>query len=304
MALDQLNGLLAFMTVAEQRGFSAAARVLGVSPSALSQAVRALEARIGTPLFVRTTRSVALTDAGERLLRRSEPGLRAVLAAVEEASRRDEEIIGQLRLNVPRIALPFLDTPLLELRRQHPKLGVEVIVDNRFVDVVSEGFDAGIRLIEATEKNMVAVRVAPPFRFVVVGAPSYLNERGRPAHPRDLSRHECVGFRRASGALYVWEFERRGRDLRVVVSGGVVSNDPELMVRAAVLGLGLAYVPDFVCKDALRSGALETVLDEFTPAAPGLFLYFPERARDQPKMQALLSVLRGPRARNKAAPSR
>jgi len=144
----------------------------------------------------------------------------------------------------------------------------------------------------------VAVRVVPAFRFAVVAAPTYLAERGRPKHPRDLLSHDCIGFRGAStGALYVWEFERRGRDLKVPVTGPLETNDAAFMVRAALLGLGLAYVPDFIARDAMRSKALESVLDEYLPAAPGLFLYFPERAKEQPKMQALLAAIRACKAR-------
>ena len=186
MRIDQLNGLLAFMTVAEKRGFSAAARALGVSASALSQSVRALEARVGTALLVRTTRSVGLTEAGERLLRRCGPGLREAVAALEEIAGAEDEVAGRLRLTVPRIALPFIEPLLLGLRERHPKLLLEVTVDDRFVDLVTEGYDAGVRLVEATEKDMVAVRATPPFRFAIVGAPRYFAARGRPAHPRDL----------------------------------------------------------------------------------------------------------------------
>jgi DNA-binding transcriptional LysR family regulator len=291
--LDQLNGLLAFMTVAEKRGFSAAARTLGVSPSALSQSVRALEARIGTALLVRTTRTVGLTEAGERLLRRCAAGLREVVAAVDEAAEAEGEIVGRLRLSIPRISLPFIEPLMLRLRERHAKLALEVIVDDKFVDLVTEGYDAGVRLVESTEKDMVVVRVAPPFRFVLVGAPSYLKERGHPKHPRDLSKHDAIGFRAmSSGALYAWEFERRGRELKVPVTGPIVTNDAALMIRAAVLRQGLAYVPDFATTDAIRAKTLETVLDDWMPSAPGLFLYFPERAKDQPKMRALLEEVR------------
>jgi DNA-binding transcriptional LysR family regulator len=295
--LDQLSGVLAFMTVAEQRGFSAAARVLGLSPSALSQAVRALETRIGTALLVRTTRTVGLTEAGERLLRRCGPGLHEAVAALEEIAGGDgDHVGGRLRLTIPRLALPFVEPLLLALRRAHPRLTLEVMLEEKFVDLVTEGYDAGIRLMEATEKDMVTVRVAPPFRFVIVGAPGYLRASGRPRQPRDLLEHACIGFRSMStGALYVWELERRKREIKVPVTGPLVTNDASMMVRAAVLGLGLAYVPDFVAAEPLRTGALETVLDGHMPGAPGLFLYFPARAKEQPKMQALLAAIRAHR---------
>ncbi|HMA94579.1 MAG TPA: LysR family transcriptional regulator [Polyangiaceae bacterium] len=307
MRLDQLNGVLAFVTVAEKRGFSAAARALGISPSALSQAVRTLEARLETALVARTTRAVSLTEAGEALYRRCAPGLREAIAALNESARAKGEVVGTLRCSVPHISLPYLAPVVLELRARFPHLNLEVIVDDRFVDLIRDGYDVGIRLFESTEKDMVAVRVAPAFRFVIVGAPTYLKQHGRPEHPRELLQHECIGFRAMStGALYQWEFERRGREFKVPVTGLFVTNDAGLMVRAAVLGLGLAYVPDFSAQSAIASKSLETVLDEFTPSAPGLFLYFPEQARQQPKMQALLqavrTVLKSDMARQRATP--
>ena len=293
MRLDRLNGLVAFLVVAEKRGFSAAARVLGVSPSALSQSVRALESRLGTTLLVRTTRRVALTEAGQRLIERCGPGLREASAALDEIAEPSGEVAGRLRLTVPHVALSFLEPVLSRLRTDHPKLALEVIVDDAFVDVVQEGYDAGVRLFESMERDMVVVRAAPAFRFVIVGSPRYLERRGRPEHPRDLLKHECIGFRSMStGALYVWELERRGREFKVPVTGSFVTNDGGLMVRVAALGFGLAYVPDFSARERLRSKELETVLDEFVPPVPGLFLYFPERAKNQPKMQALLAALR------------
>lgn len=203
------------------------------------------------------------------------------------------DVLGTLRWSVPQISLPFLDPLLVELRDKHPRLKLEIMVDDRFVDLIRDGYDAGIRLFESTEKDMVAVRVAPPFRFVIVAAPAYLKQRGRPEHPRELLQHECIGFRAMStGALYQWEFERRGREFKVPVSGPFITNDAGMMVRAATLGLGFAYVPDFSAQPAIAAKALETVLGDFTPGAPGLFLYFPERAKQQPKMQAMLQAVR------------
>jgi DNA-binding transcriptional LysR family regulator len=296
MRLDQLNGLLAFVTVAEKRGFSAASRTLGLSPSALSQSVRALEARVGTALLIRTTRAVSLTEAGASLLRRCAPALREAMSALEDAAPSNDEVVGTLRCSVPQISLPFIEALLLELHTRHPRLHIEVLVDDKFVDLVRDGFDVGIRLFEATEKDMVALRVAPPFRFVVVGSPSYLKQRGCPEHPRDLGDHDCIGFREMStGALYQWEFERKGRDFKVAVQGPLITNDAGMMVRAATLGFGLAYVPDFSAAPQLRTKVLKTLLDDFTPKAPGLFLYFPQVAKQQPKIRAVVRAIRGTR---------
>lgn len=294
MRLTQLNGLVAFVTVAEKRGFSSAARSLGVSASALSQAIRSLEARVGAALFVRTTRSVNLTEAGERLLARSGPSLREALAAIEEVNTGSDGVSGRLRLTVPRIAVPVVVEPVLPLlRERHPALCVEICVDDRSVDIVAEGYDAGIRLSESLERDMVAVRISPPFRFVVVGAPSYLQGRKRPRIPKDLLSHECIGYRSlTTGALYQWEFERRGREHRIAVRGALVCNDASLMVEAAVAGLGLAYVNEQASSAHVRAGRLEVVLGDYAPSVPGFFLFFPSRARAQGKLRAFIDVAR------------
>jgi DNA-binding transcriptional LysR family regulator len=293
MRIDQLNGLLAFLIVAEKRGFAGAARALGVSPSALCQSVRALEVRVGTALLVRTTRAMALTEAGERLYRRTAAGLHEAVAALQEATNAEGTLIGSLRLSIPNIAFPFIEHALCELHEQHPQLVMEIVADDKFVDLVRDGYDAGIRLFEAIERDMVAIRLTPPFQFVVVGAPEYFKRRPKPRHPRDLLKHDCIGFRiPTTGELYIWEFERRGRELKVPVAGPFVSNTASAMVRAAELSFGLAYVPDFTVATAIETRKLERVLDEFAPRSPGLFLYFAQRAKDQPKVQALLSVLR------------
>lgn len=294
MRLTQLNGLLAFVTVAEKRGFSSAARVLGVSPSALSQAIRNLEARLGVPLFVRTTRSLRLTEAGERLWARSSPSLKEALAALEDAGRQGDAVVGRLRLTVPRISVPVVLEPLLPLLRQrHPQLALDISVDDRSVDIVAEGFDAGIRLSESVERDMVAVRVSPPFRFVVVGTPSYLASRRRPRRPADLLEHECIGYRSlTTGAIYAWEFERGGREYEVAVRGSLVCNDAVLMVRAAMAGLGLAYVNEHAVARELQEGQLEVVLGDHAVSVPGFFAYFPSRAQKQPKLRAFLDAAR------------
>lgn len=292
MRLNQLDGLLAFVHVAERRGFSAAARSLGISPAALSQAVRALELRIGAPLLVRTTRSVSLTEAGERLLSRSASGLREAIAAIDEARAGSSEVTGRLRLTVPRLAVPLLEPVLPSLLRGHPRLEVEIDVDDQRVDILARGYDAGIRLSEFVERDMVAVRITPPFQFVVVGTPRYLRARGRPARPRDLLAHDCIGFRSATtGAVYPWEFERNGKQLQIALRGPVVTNDSMLMIGAAKAGLGLAYVSELQTAAEVKAGRLEVVLADYTPRVPGFFLYFPRRAQRMPKLRALIDSL-------------
>ncbi|WP_233582504.1 LysR family transcriptional regulator [Corallococcus sp. CA053C] len=293
MRLGQLNGLVAFLAVADKRGFSAASRALGVSPSALSQAVRGLEARMGTPLLVRTTRSVNLTEAGRRLRDRVGPAMQEALAGVEEVQGGADHVSGTLRLTVPRIAVPLVIEPVLPgLLARHPELSVDVSVDNRNVDIVADGYDAGVRLSESVEKEMVAVRVTPPFRFVMVGSPAYLARKGRPKRPKDLLEHDCIGFRRSSsGQRYAWELEKGGREYRIAVQGPFITDDAALMVSAARWGAGLAYVNEQVAADDLKAGTLEEVLEGYGPSVPGFFLYFPARAQRLPKLRVLLDAM-------------
>jgi len=273
--------LQAFLVVARLQSFSSAARELGVSRSAVSQSVRQLEEQLKVVLLARTTRSVSLTDAGRRLVDGAGPALRQAVAALTEVSARQGEAVGRLRLSVPRAALPFVIDPVLpEFRARHPRIEVEVAVEQRFVDIVAEGFDAGVRLTEAIERDMVQVRLTDSFRFVVVGAPEYLAEHGTPHRPEDLLEHDCITFRsQTTGALYAWELERGRRTWRVPVRGGVVSNDTLLCASMAEQGLGLAYAFEPMVLDQLRAGRLKRVLEQYAPIVPGFFLYFPSPAR-------------------------
>lgn len=289
-----LQGLETFVAVARARGFSAAARKLGVSASAASQAVRALEERVGVTLLVRTTRSVNLTEAGQRLLSRVAPALAEARAALSDLTREGEAVRGTLRLTVGRVVAPLVVEPVLPaLLAAHPELAVEVSVDDRFVDIVAEGFDAGVRLEEAIEPDLTAARLVAPFRFVIVGAPSYLARRGYPQQPQDLLAHDCLCFRHSnSAALYRWELERAGREETVAVSGRVICNDSSMMVRSAVAGLGLAYVMEPEARPYVERGELELVLEDYAPRVPGLFLYFPRGAERQPKLRAFIDLAR------------
>src|SRR5882672_9025692 len=236
----QLQG---FLAVARHRSFSGAARELGVSRSAVSQAVRQLEEQLRVVLLARTTRSVSLTDAGRRLVDGAGPSLGQVVAALAAVSAQPGETVGRVRLSVPRAAVPFVIDPVLpEFRARHPRVDVEVVIEERLVDIVAEGYDAGVRLSESIERDMVQVRLTNAFRFVVVGAPTYLERRGTPERPEDLLRHECVTFRsQTTGALYAWELERGKRNWRVPVRSGVVSNDSRLRVSLVEQSVGLAY---------------------------------------------------------------
>jgi DNA-binding transcriptional LysR family regulator len=287
-----LPQLQAFLAVARQHSFSAAARDLGVTKSEVSQAVRQLEEQLKVVLLVRTTRSVALTDAGKRLVELTAPALRQALSALNEVAAQPGEIVGRLRLSVPRAAVPFVIDPVVPaFRVRHPRVELEIDVEDRFVDVVAEGYDAGVRLSEAIERDMVQVRLTDAFRFVVVATPEYLARSGVPQRPEDLLRHECITFRsRTTGSLYAWEFERGGRSWRVPVRGGVVSNDIELTVSMAERGVGLAYTLEPRVTEQLRAGRLQPVLEPYSASVPGFFLYFPSGARRSPTLRLFVEA--------------
>lgn len=293
-APDPFTGLSAFLAVAEASGFTGAAARLGVSPAAVSQAVKALEGRLGTLLFVRTTRRVGLTEAGAAFLARVGPATAEIAAAVEAAGAMGLEPTGLLRLTVPRMAVPLVVEPVVAaLRRSHPRIAVEIAVDDATVDVTARGYDAGIRIGEYVERDMVAVRLTRDIAWSVVGSPAYLDARGRPQRPEDLTGHDAIRYRfPTSGALYRWEFERDGRALTVDPPGSLIVNDGDLLFAFARAGLGLAYVADIAVAAELASGTLEPVLQPFLPRSPGLFLYFPRRAQDQPKLRAFIDVAR------------
>lgn len=284
--------LQAFLAVARLGSFSGAARELSVSRSAVSQQVQQLEEQLRVVLLVRTTRSVSLTDAGRRLVESAGPSVRQTLAALSEASAQPGEVVGRVKLSVPRSALPFVITPVLPtFRLRHPRVEVEVAIEERLVDIVAEGYDAGVRLSEAIERDMVQVRLTEAFRFVVVGAPSYLARHGRPERPEDLLRHECITFRsNTTGALFAWELERGRRTWRVPVRGGVITNDNSATVPLAEEGLGLVYAPEPLVLPQLRAGRLERVLEPYAPSVPGFFLYFPSRAQSSAPLRLFVEA--------------
>src|SRR6516164_8539690 len=221
-----LDGVEAFLSVAQHRNFRKATAKLGVTPSAISQAVRALEARVGAALFIRTTRSVGLTEAGERFISRAKPAFEELIAAGEAARELGQRPAGLLRLSVPRAVVPILLEPLIaSFRQAYPEIEVEIAASAELVDLAAEGFDAGIRLGQFIAADMVAVRLTPPFRFIIVGSPSYLARSGSPKRPSDLQHHACVRLRRSSGALAPWPLDDNGRTIEVAVSGPLIAND-------------------------------------------------------------------------------
>ena len=291
---DSFDGLPAFLAVAETKSFTAAAARLGVSPAAMSQAVRALEARLGTPLFARTTRKVGLTEAGAALFARTRPAAAEIAAAIEAVGAMGDRPIGHLRLTVPRIAVDLFAGALVKAYRTAcPEVTLEISVNDRVVDLAAEGFDAGIRLGESIERDMIAVKLTPNFRWLVVGAPSYFTRNGRPETPEALGSHACIGYRYpTSGVIYRWEFARGGREFSVGVDGPLVVDDGVFAVELAVRGLGLTYNADWILDFHLKARRLVPVLEDFAVQSPGFYLYFLNRAQTQPKLRAFIDIAR------------
>jgi DNA-binding transcriptional LysR family regulator len=284
-----LDGVEAFLGVAQHRSFRRAAGELGVTPSAISQAVRALEARVGAALFIRTTRSVGLTEAGERFLARAKPAFEELVVASEAARELGQRPAGLLRLSVPRAVVPILLEPLIaSFCRAYPEVEVEIAASEELIDLAAKGFDAGVRLGQFIAADMVAVPLSRPFRFVVVGSPAYLARRDRPERPDDLRHQACVRMRRSSGAIALWSLNDNGRAIEIAVSGPLIANDFPTMLGAAVEGVGLAQVPEPVAAEAVKSGKLVRVLDKFSPMAPGVFLYYPGHRQMMPKLRAFI----------------
>ncbi|BCH28402.1 LysR family transcriptional regulator [Mesorhizobium sp. L-8-10] len=294
IAERDLDGIPAFLLVAQRRSFRAAAAELGVSPSALSQTIKALEARLGIALFHRTTRSVGLTEAGERLLEHARPAMAGLREALDAARSLSGRPSGLLRINASRGVIASLIGPVLpSFFAAHPEVEVEVFADDGFTDIVDGGFDAGFRLGESLQADMVAVRVSPPFRFVVVGAPDYFARRGRPTSPEELKQHDCIRFRQMSSqGIYRWELERDGHAFEVAVDGPLIVNDTAVSIAASLDGIGLSYVAEPLVEQMVEEGRLELVLQGYMPQTPGIFLYYPNRSHALPKLRAFVAHMR------------
>lgn len=294
MDRDLLAHFPVVLTVARRGGFAAAAAALNMSPSAVSHAVKAVEERLGQPLFARTTRSVALTEAGADFVAAVGPALATVEESVERVRSARGQVAGVLRINVPRIALPLAITPAItEMSRLYPDLTIEVTSDDGLVDIVAAGFDAGVRLGEMIAQDMVAVRLTKPFMAIMVASPAYLEERGVPHAIADLSRHNCIGYRLiSSAAVYAWDLQENGQDVSVEVSGTVRVTDSFYARDLAREGVGIAYLFEPLVREDLRTGRLQQVLPAASIKEPGLFLYFPRYASQAPKLRAFIDVLR------------
>jgi len=289
-----LNDLAAFLAVARERSFTRAAAQLGVSQSALSQTIRGLEARLGLRLLTRTTRSVATTEAGERLQRAAGPRLDEISAELDALSELREKPSGTIRITTHDHALRSVLWPALEkLLPAYPDIKVEVIIDYGLTDIVAERYDAGIRYGEIVAKDMIAVRIGPDMRSAIVGAPAYFARRPKPVTPQDLTSHSCINLRLPThGGLYAWEFEKNDHELRVRVEGQLVFNGTAPMLDATLSGLGLAYLPADTVQDHLADGRLIQVLADWCPPYPGYHFYYPSRRQPTPAFSLLVEALR------------
>lgn len=288
--LFELNAVAA---ISAHRSFRAAAIELGISPSALSHAIAGLEKRLGVRLINRTTRSVSLSEAGERFLARVSPALREIAGAMEDVNEFRDTPTGTLRINLKeRAAHQILRPVVAKFLRRYPDMNVELALEGRTIDIVAEGFDAGIRLAEAVPQDMVSVPCGPASRFIVVGAPDYFARASFPKSPSDLLKHECIRRRMPGGTLYRWEFEKRGEEIALDVPGRLTLDNDSLMVEAALEGLGLAFLSDFWVVKHLADGTLRAVLEDWTPPFPGLRLYYPRHRHMAAGLRAFVDMLR------------
>jgi len=293
MVRDELSVLAAFLTVAEERSFTRAAKRLDVSPSALSHAVRDLEEHLGVRLLARTTRSVAPTDAGEQFIARLRPALADVRGALDQISGMRDQPAGRVRLLMPRTAaLTVLAPKLARFARDYPDVVLDVTTDNSRLDLVAAGFDAGIQLGEFIARDMVAVRVSPDHRAAIVGSPGYFESNAKPKSPRDLTRHRCINFRHGSDGIYRWEFDKGKQSLVVAVTGPLIIDDTEIAVGAAIDGVGLAFTAEAHIAKHLTSRVLVRVLEDWCPPFSGYFLYYPSRRQQPAPLSALIGTLR------------
>jgi DNA-binding transcriptional LysR family regulator len=284
-----LDGVEAFLSVAQHRNFRKAAAELAVTPSAISQAIRALETRVGAALFMRTTRSVGLTEAGERFLARAKPAFEELVAASESARDLGKRPAGLLRLAVPRAVVPLILEPVIgSFSQAYPEIEVEIAASEEMVDIAAGGFDAGIRLGQFIAPDMVAVRLTAPFPLMVVGSPDYLRSRRPPERIDDLRGHACLRLRRSNGSIAPWPFLDGNKTIEAIVSGPLVAHDYPTLLGAAIQGLGLAQLPGPLAKAPIADGRLQALLTSFAVATPGVFLYYPAKRQVLPKLRAFI----------------
>ncbi|HEY1798003.1 MAG TPA: LysR family transcriptional regulator [Stellaceae bacterium] len=288
-----LDGVEVFLSVARHRNFRKAAAELGVTPSAISQAIRALEGRLGVALLSRTTRNVGLTEAGERFIARAKPAFEELLAAAEAARALGERPTGLLRVSVPRAVVPILLEPLIaSFCQAYPEIELEIAASEELVDLSAKEFDAGIRLGQFIAADMVAVRLTSPFPLLVVGSADYLARRGRPERVNELRNHACLRMRRSNGAIAPWRFVDGNSTVEVLVSGPLIAHDYPSLLGAALKGVGLAQIPGPVARAPIADGGLEVLMAPFAVTVPGVFLYYPSRRQVLPKLRAFIEHVR------------
>lgn len=289
-----MNDLLAFLAVAREQSFTRAAARLGVSPSALSHTMRNLEQRLGVRLLARTTRNVAPTEAGERLMASIGPLFEQINTELEKIGELRDKPAGTIKITCSDDAAEQLLRPVLPaFFREYPEVNVEIVIDYGFTNIVEQRFDAGIRLGESVSRDMIAVRLGPDWRLAVVAAPAYFEEHPVPQHPQELTAHQCINIRHSvGGSVYAWEFEKAGRSLTVKVSGQLTANSNIHILNATLDGVGLAYIPDFMARPYLESGQLKEVLADWCPYFPGFYLYYPNRRNTSPAFTAFVNAVR------------
>ncbi|RWQ29816.1 LysR family transcriptional regulator [Mesorhizobium sp.] len=293
MKRTHLSQLAVLAAVAQCGSFRGAAKELGIAPSAVSHAVSNLEARLGVRLLARSTRSVAPTEEGAQLLERLRPALSEIDLALESAVEARDRPAGNLRLTVPRTAAHLALTPRLgAFASAYPDIVLEIVIEDRFTDVVEGGFDAGVRLGESLQRDMIAVRIGPNLRGAVVGAPSYFATMPRPRHPHDLVGHRCIRFRFSSGILYRWEFEKDGEEIELAVQGPLILDEDHLIANAAADGAGLAFLFEDYVREALATGRLIRVLEDWCPPFDGFFAYYPSRRQMRPALRAFVDFFK------------
>ncbi|WP_323130979.1 LysR family transcriptional regulator [Sinorhizobium medicae] len=294
MSNQNFNDLLWFLAVARERSFTKAAAKIGIAQSTLSHTIKRLEAEMGIRLLTRTTRNVALTDAGERLRQSLAPRIDEIEAEIADLMALRDKPSGSIRITLSDHALASVVWPKLRpVLKDYPDVKVEFSLDSGFRNIVEDGFDAGIRLGESVERDMIAVRIGPDWRLVAVASPAYLEQHHKPKHPKDLVRHNCINMRQArAGGMYAWEFAKGGEDLRVRVDGQLTFNNSYAMIDAALNGYGIAYVPDDIVADHIKTGDLIVVLDDWSPFFDGYFIYYPSKRQNAPAFKVIVDALR------------
>jgi DNA-binding transcriptional LysR family regulator len=293
MRIISPSDLTPFLALARHKSFRRAADELGCTPSALSHAMKALEERMDLRLFNRTTRSVALTEAGERLLARVAPAFRDIEDALDDLNNFRGTPIGRLRINASRASARMVLLPLVAgFLKNHPRIAIEIVIDNEFVDMVSEGFDAGVRFGETVAQDMIAVPIGPRQRTAIVATPDFFQRHPKPVTPEQLKSLPCIGFRFGTGRLYAWEFERGGLELSVEVEGALVLDDQDMMVDAALTGTGIAFTFEDQVKDLVKEGRLVRVLEDWCPYYSGFYLYYPSRRQMPAALRAFVDFIK------------